>query len=165
VICPTCGHDNIEGVDACENCGTDLRTVDLPEPGTPFEARMEAHLSSLRPHRPEVVAPDTLASTAIARMREAGTDCVLVGDGDRLRGIFTERDAVLKLAGRPLGGQRVAESMTVDPVILREEDTVAVAIHKMALGGFRHIPVVDDRGAPVGVVTAADLFRHILAAS
>ena len=165
MICPVCGHDNFEGADACENCGTDLRTVDLPEPGTPFEARMEAPLSSLRPHRPEVVAPDTLAAAAIARMREAGTDCVLVGDGGRLGGIFTERDAVLKLAGRPLEGVTVGQSMTADPVILRADDTVAVAIHKMAVGGFRHIPVVDDRGAPVGVITAADVFRHILAAS
>ena len=53
--------------------------------------------------------------------------------------------------------------MTPDPVVLRSEDTLAVAIHKMAVGGFRHIPIMDgDR--PLGVVSAADVFRHLVAA-
>jgi CBS domain-containing protein len=51
--------------------------------------------------------------------------------------------------------------MTTDPVVLRPDDSVAVAIHKMAVGGFRHIPLVDD-GRATGIVTARDLFRHIL---
>jgi CBS domain-containing protein len=51
--------------------------------------------------------------------------------------------------------------MTSDPVVLRPDDTVAVAINKMAVGGFRHIPIVDD-GRPIGVVAARDVFRHIL---
>ena len=37
-------------------------------------------------------------------MHDDGTDCVLVVDGERLVGIFTDRDAVLKVAGRPLDG-------------------------------------------------------------
>lgn len=163
MICPVCGHDNFEGADQCENCGTDLRTVDLPQPSTAFEARMQAHLSALEPRRPETLPPETQVATAIADMRESGFDCVLVGEGDRLTGIFTERDAVVKLAGRTLEGVTVGATMTADPVILRADDTVAVAIHKMAVGGFRHIPVVDGSGRPVGVVTAADVFRHILA--
>jgi CBS domain-containing protein len=50
--------------------------------------------------------------------------------------------------------------MTRDPVVLRHDDPIAVAIHKMAIGGFRHIPIVDD-GRPTGVVTAKDVFRHL----
>jgi CBS domain-containing protein len=163
VICPTCGHDNLEGLDSCENCQADLRTVDIPRATNEFEARMQAPLSSLRPRAPEMVAPDTSAGDAIARMRNAAVDCLLVGEGNDLGGIFTERDAVLKLAGRPLEGVRVADAMTADPVILRTDDTVAVAIHKMAVGGFRHIPVVDDQGTPRGIVAAVDLFHYVLA--
>ncbi len=37
-----------------------------------------------------------------------------------------------------------------------------MAIHKMAVGDFRHIPIVDDDGRPIGVVAAADVFRHIV---
>ena len=51
--------------------------------------------------------------------------------------------------------------MTADPVVLRTDDSVAVAIHKMAVGGFRHIPVMDG-GTAVGMITAHDLFRYIL---
>jgi CBS domain-containing protein len=99
-------------------------------------------------------------------MRTEDTADVLVVDGDRLLGIFTERDAVLKLAvqgaaGRDLATVPITEVMTRDPVVLRANDSVAVAVQKMAIGGFRHIPLV-DHGRPIGVVSAADIFRHIL---
>jgi CBS domain-containing protein len=51
--------------------------------------------------------------------------------------------------------------MTPDPVVLRPDDPIAVAIHKMAVGGFRHIPIVDAGHLPTGVVSARDVFRHI----
>jgi CBS domain-containing protein len=51
--------------------------------------------------------------------------------------------------------------MTQDPVVLRHDDPIAVAIHKMAVGGFRHIPILDGGGLPTGVVSAKDVFRHI----
>jgi CBS domain-containing protein len=163
VICPVCGHDNLEGLDNCENCEADLRTVDIPRATNAFEARMQAPLGSLRPHTPQVVAADTPAGDVIAAMRRATVDCVLVARDGRLAGIFTERDAMLKLAGVPLEGVAVGDAMTVDPVVLRPDDTVAVAIQKMAVGGFRHIPVVDEHGSPTGVVAAVDLFHHVLA--
>ena len=50
--------------------------------------------------------------------------------------------------------------VTVDPVVLRHDDPIAIAIHKMAVGGFRHIPIVED-GRPTGVVTARDVFHHL----
>ena len=163
MICPGCGHENLEGLDNCENCEADLRSADVPRPTNEFEARMQVSLAALRPRRPDVVSPDTPVAEAIARMRSSRTDCVLVAEEGRLAGIFTERDALLKLAGRTLQGVRVADAMTGDPVMLRADDTVAVAIHKMAVGGFRHIPVVDENGAPHGIVSAVDVFRHVLA--
>jgi CBS domain-containing protein len=50
--------------------------------------------------------------------------------------------------------------MTPDPVVLRHDETLAIAINKMAVGGFRHIPMVKD-GHPAGVVTARDVFGHL----
>ena len=50
--------------------------------------------------------------------------------------------------------------MTPDPVVLRHDDPIAIAIHKMAVGGFRHIPILDG-GRPTGVVTARDVFHHL----
>ena len=113
-------------------------------------------------------------------MRDGGVDCLLVMARGRLVGIFTERDAVLKLTDRRLtvGAVRrrvtrvlrharlgtrtlVREVMTPDPVVLHPDETLAVAIHKMAVGGFRHIPVVVD-DVPVGVMSAKDVFRQVL---
>ena len=67
----------------------------------------------------------------------------------------------MKVAGLSDGGQTVGELMTRDPVVLRHNETIAVAINKMAVGGFRHIPIVDD-GRPTGVVSAKDVFRHLV---
>ena len=51
--------------------------------------------------------------------------------------------------------------MTPDPVVLRGDDTIAVAIHKMAMGGFRHIPLVSG-GQATGIVSARDLSHHLV---
>ena len=56
----------------------------------------------------------------------------------------------------------LAPLMVALEVILRSGDPVAVAIHKMAVGGFRHVPIV-DRGEATGVVSARDVFRHLAA--
>ncbi len=162
MLCPVCRHDNFEGEDSCENCGADLRTSDIPQPATDYRGRLLGeHLDELRPMAPAVFTSDADAGEAIARMHADGIDCVLVTERDRLVGIFTDRDAVLKVAGRPLGRIPLRDVMTRDPVVLRHDDPIAVAIHKMAVGGFRHIPIVDGRSLPTGVVSARDVFRHI----
>ena len=118
------------------------------------------HLDELGSPAPITVTADTPIDVAISRMYEAGTDCVLVVADDRLVGIFTDRDAVVKAAGKRLDSFHVRDFMTPDPVVLRHDDPIAVAIHKMAVGGFRHIPIVED-GRPTGVVTARDVFHHL----
>jgi CBS domain-containing protein len=162
VICPVCQQDNIAGSDECENCGTDLRTTGLPASagGDVGAALLTEHLSDLDPRRPISVAPDDEVAAAVAVMQEQGIGCVTV-ESDRLVGILTERDIVLKLAGRSLAGIHVRDVMTSDPVVLRGDDTIAVAIHKMALGGFRHIPLVSG-GRATGIVSARDLSHYLV---
>ena len=162
MLCPVCRHDNFEGEDYCENCGADLRGVDIPQAATDYRGRLLGeHLDDLKPAQPTLLPIDADASQAIDLMHEQDIDCVLVIDDGRLAGIFTDRDAVLKIAGRPAGPCPIREVMTQDPVVLRHDDPIAVAIHKMAVGGFRHIPILDGGGLPTGVVSAKDVFRHI----
>lgn len=162
MICPACGHPNLQGVDECEECGADLRAVDLPEPGSLLEERLAGdRLAHVRSREPLFVSRDTPLRVAVRLMQEERATCLLVGEGRHLDGILTERGLLQRAAGRPLGGLRVADVMTPDPVVLRGDDSVAVAIHKMAVGGFRHVPLVED-GRVIGVVSAPDLFRHIL---
>lgn len=161
MLCPVCRHDNFEGEDSCENCGADLRTADIPQPATEYRATILGdELDALGLGEPVIVSPSTPVAEAIRRMHAEGVDCVLVCEGERLVGIFTDRDAVLKAAGKRLSAFDVRDLMTPDPVVLRHDDTLAVAIHKMAVGGFRHIPIVDGERT-IGVVAARDVFGHI----
>jgi CBS domain-containing protein len=161
MICPVCQWQNYLGEDTCENCGADLTSADTPEPATSFHGKLlGAHLDELGAPEPETVEAETPVGEAVDRMRRESLDCLLVTDDGRLIGIFTDRDAVLKVAGRVDDLRPVREFMTPDPVILRRDDPIAVAINKMAVGGFRHVPIV-DRGRPIGVVSARDVFRHI----
>jgi CBS domain-containing protein len=161
MICPVCGFDNLTGMEVCDNCGADLAGHDIPQPAMSFHGRLLGeHLDDLGAPPPLTVSPDTPLDAVIARMQEAESDCVLVMSGDRLVGIFTDRDAVVKAAGKRLESFHVRDFMTADPVVLRHDDPIAVAIHKMAVGGFRHIPILED-GRPTGVVTARDVFHHL----
>jgi CBS domain-containing protein len=162
MICPSCGTENIQGEDSCVNCGTDLRTADIPRPSNSFEERLiSEHLSALADV--ELLAVDAAlpASDAVRQMQERNVGSAVVEQDGRVVGIFTEADALFQLTGDAPAGATVGALMTADPVMLRPDDSVAVAIHKMAVGGFRHIPLVDN-GRASGIVTARDLFRHIL---
>jgi len=165
--CPSCGFDNLIGSDTCDNCGADLAGRDVPEAATSFRSHLlgeplDELLEEMNVADPDILEASADVDEAIQVMHAKGSDCVLVVDDGRLVGIFTDRDAVLKVAGRPVARQPLANLMTRDPVVLRHDDTIAVAINKMAVGGFRHIPIVED-GRPTGVVTARDVFRHLTA--
>jgi CBS domain-containing protein len=160
--CPACGFENYTGEDSCANCGADLSAADVPQDPASFQDRLLGeHLAAIATGEPPTVEPTLPAAKAIARMHEVGLDCLLVVHEGRLVGIFTERDAVLKLADKRLELYDVRDVMTRDPVVLRPDDSLAVAIHKMAVGGFRHIPVLDGE-RPIGVVAARDVFHHVL---
>ena len=106
--CPTCGFENLLGSDVCDNCGADLAGRDVPEPATSFRGPLLGeHLDDARrtSGRPTIARRRRPTSTsAIRRMHDKGIDCVLVVEDGRLVGIFTDRDAVLKVAGRPVDG-------------------------------------------------------------
>jgi CBS domain-containing protein len=161
VICPICRFGNFPGDDTCANCGADLWNADTPQPATTFRGNLLGmHLDDLGAPAPHLIDAGASIEDAIARMQAESIDCLLVTDGGALVGIFTDRDAILKVAGEPTAGRTIGDVMTHDPVILRSGDPVAVAIHKMAVGGFRHVPIVDG-GQPTGVVSARDVFRHL----
>ena len=163
MICPVCRFGNFPGDDTCANCGADLWNADTPQGITTFHGELLGlHLDELGLPAPNLIDADATIDEAVRRMQGDGVDCLLVTEADALVGIFTDRDAILKVAGRATAGRTIREVMTHDPVILRSGDPVAVAIHKMAVGGFRHVPFV-KAGVPVGVVSARDVFRHLAA--
>ena len=163
MLCPVCHFDNFEGEDSCANCGADLSTSDAaPAIAAGDDAILRERLGALEIDPPVFVEATAPVAEVIRQMHLTGTDCLLVRDNGRLVGIFTDRDAAVKAVDKRLGLFKVQDFMTPDPVVLRHDDTLALAINRMAIGGFRHIPIVDD-GEPVGVISAADVFRYIVA--
>ncbi|GAB6148811.1 CBS domain-containing protein [Stetteria hydrogenophila] len=110
------------------------------------------------------VSPDTRVIDAVKAMYERGVGSVLiVGPDGRLEGIFTERDLVRLVAtGGDLEG-RIGDYMTRNPAVVRPEDPLPLAASKMVEGGFRHLPVVDNTGRLVGLLSDKDVLRAILA--
>jgi CBS domain-containing protein len=112
------------------------------------------------------IAPDAPVQKALDLMRTKKTSAVMVVEGTKARrlvGIFTERDLVNRaLPARGWAKAPVKKFMTPSPETLRARDPVAYALEKMSVGGFRHVPVVDDAGRPVGIVSARDLVDFIV---
>lgn len=91
-------------------------------------------------------------------MAEKKIGALLIVEKDRIAGIFTERDALNKVlaAGLDPDGTKLAQVMVRDLQTIRADKPLAYALHMMAEGGFRHVPVVDDNGVPLGMVSARD---------
>jgi signal-transduction protein with cAMP-binding, CBS, and nucleotidyltransferase domain len=164
VICPECRTDNIEGVDHCENCGHDLRGLDLPDAAAAQRGRefIYERLADLPAKTPVNVETTDPVGLAVRLMQNAGTECVLVMSAGHLAGIITPWDILHKVAGpnEDLNAVTCGQVMTADPVFLRDDDNIAIAINKMAIGDFRHIPLLQG-GTPTAVVSISDVFQHI----
>jgi CBS domain-containing protein len=120
-------------------------------------------VSRLHPTRPLQVAPAQTVAEAVALMRHDRVGCVLVCDGGRLVGIFTERDLLRRVLGpgRPLS-LPVREVMTPNPVAVHPKEPIGVAVRRMEEGGYRHLPVVDEAGRPVGVVSVKRIVHYLV---
>jgi CBS domain-containing protein len=144
MICPSCGHNNIEGADRCEECVTSLLNLDVPQSGRegPATSIMETDISQLGQELLSV-SPETSALEVIRKMKAAGLGCALVIENESLVGIFTERDLLNRLTGAKASSHQtaVSELMSVNPEVLRETDSVATAVNKMSMGHYRHIPI------------------------
>ena len=108
--------------------------------------------------RPVVASPEETVRAAAARMTEEACGSVLVCDGDRLRGIFTERDLMTRVVGRGLDPKttRIEQVMTHDPDRIESTATAREALRRMDELGCRHLPVTED-GRVLGVVSLRDL--------
>jgi len=90
-------------------------------------------------------------------MRTHKVGAILVLDGERLAGIFTERDALFRVVaeGRDPQSTPVGDVMTANPTTIDADKPFARALELMHAGKFRHVPVVDN-GRPVGIVSSRD---------
>jgi CBS domain-containing protein len=164
MICPNCGHDNLPGSEECSSCLQDLTQLDRPIASNRVErSLMEDPVGKLCRSKPIVIRPGATVEEALKVMLGPGIGALLVVDeAGMLVGIFSERDLLTKLpdGAAPYRNLRVDQFMTPGPETVTADDTLAFALHKMDVGGYRHLPVVRN-GKPEGVISVRDMLRHI----
>jgi len=164
VTCPLCDYENIAGEDFCEACGQSLIALSMPKAHSRLEKSIvKDRIAVLDPREPLVCSPDATVSWVLKLMYDHSVGCAVVADEEgRPIGVFSERDALMRLGPDvgALGDRAIREFMTPEPSTLEESDRIAFALHRMDLGGYRHIPIVTD-GRVSGVISVRDILRYI----
>jgi CBS domain-containing protein len=136
-----------------------------------FDAELLQEPVTALPVRPPIVmSPNTTVTDAMRAMQREHRGCVVITDdgtnGSKLTGIFTERDVLFRIVdrGRNPAALPLGEVMTPDPETLSVRSAVAYALNKMSVGGFRHVPVVDDEHRPAFVISVRDVVEYLVEA-
>lgn len=164
-LCPFCGASNIEGADECVECGQSLSDLSTPRSASVIERGLyKDRIRMLWPRKPVAVAPSESVGEVLKILVNNTIGCVVVTENDRVTGIFTERDAILKLGvqASELSAQPISDFMTSNPQTLTVDDKIVFALQRMDLGGYRHVPLVDDRGALVGIISVRDILQYFM---
>ncbi len=142
---------------------------DGPSSARSFDAKLLEEPLTLLPSRPPLtMAGDDSVKEAMQAMRKRHRGCVLItADGtlqSRLVGIFTERDVLLKIidSGRNPADVPLSDVMVEDPETLPIDAKLAWALNMMSVGGFRHLPVTDDRGCPAFILSVRDIVEFLV---
>lgn len=101
------------------------------------------------------IPPDTPVHAALEKLVGRDIASLLVVDQQQLVGIFSDRDALDKVALEydAVKDEPVSAVMTTNPVCVREDDSSAAALCVMAAAGYRHVPVVGADEKVVGIVS------------
>ena len=110
------------------------------------------------------VSPDTPAVEVARIMGEKNVGSVVIVTGDnRPVGVITDRDLAVRVMAREMnpGEVRAGEIPTRDVITFRDSMGIYEAIQKMTAEGIRRMPVVDDAGKLIGIVTMDDIIRML----
>ena len=120
-------------------------------------------ISSLGLVSPLSVEIGTNLKNALKLLQQEKQNCLLIVNDDSLSGILTERDILLKVTGKGYDMDLVTvdEFMTENPETLSPDDPIAYALNKMYIGGFRHVPIVNDSLIPVGLISISNIISTI----
>lgn len=120
-------------------------------------------VSRLQPAPPRCLGPMQTVGDAVAIMRRERCGCVLICERGLLTGIFTERDLLRRvLSCRRSLDLPLGQCMTPRPVIVQPGESIGAAVRRMQQGGYRHLPVVDEAGRPVGVLSVKRIVHYLV---
>ncbi len=120
-------------------------------------------IATLKLSSPLTVASGTSIRQVIEQIRERQAGCVLVCQEQRVIGIMTERDVLMKVVARDVNhDDPVDKFMTSEPVTLTKDRTIGEAITLMNDQDFRNIPIVDaESGEPIALFNVRDIIHHL----
>lgn len=161
--CSYCGAMNIDGADVCEHCLEPLGELTVGSVESDV-ARSLLHdkVVLLLPRKPIVVTPTMAVGDVLQMLVDRSIGCVLVEEDERLLGIFTERDAIVRLGAAvdELRDRPIAEFMTANPETIELDAQIAYALQRMDVGGYRHLPVLSGPRV-VGVISIRDILQYL----
>ncbi len=106
----------------------------------------------------------TTIKEAVKLMQSKKIGSVVVLDKKNLVGIFTERDILMRVIGiiPDWENKPISSVMTEEPQCLMEKDEIAYILNNMHVGGYRHIPIINDKNEPLAMVSIKDMVNWIL---
>lgn len=122
-------------------------------------------LGVLNPKTPLCVPETATIGEVVSLLQKYSVGSVLiVGAEGKIKGIFTERDCLLKVIGKGFDMTKTAITavMTANPETQKLDGTIAYALNLMSLGGFRHIPIVDDDNMPIGIISVKQVVDYLV---
>ena len=115
-------------------------------------------------HLPEAiqVSLKTPLSQAIDQMKKGESGCILICEGEKLRGLFTERDLLNRILGKSVDPNTPIERfMTPDPVTLPEDAFLVHVVALMDEKGLRHVPLINRAGEVKGLVSVNQIITYL----
>lgn len=167
IICPSCGFENIQGEDRCSQCLHSLMQRDLPRPKKDdgFQrVMMTTPIGELLTGKDLLVASTADTAQKIVKIfQKESKNCVLIYKKKKLVGIISFRDILRKVAGKhkDLSKVKAETVMTPNPEYVKADDPIAYAVNKMAMGGYRHLPVLAADGAPLSIIMIKDVLKYL----
>jgi len=124
---------------------------------------MEALVASIMSKNPEPVDPELTVVKAAAALAASSERCLIVAKDDLVIGIVTSSDVIEKVTatGADPSEVYVKDIMSTPVVMVNSNDTIATAAELMSDYGVGKLPVVDQSGALVGIVTSVGLARWL----
>jgi CBS domain-containing protein len=128
-----------------------------------MQALASAKVGALSPRPHAQVGVDDAMWKVVAAMKTQGRGAVLVEDDGALVGIFTERDLLNRIDYSDTLWSHVVvrDVMTPHPMVIRADDSLSEALRRLTQGHRRHLPIVDDRGKVVGLISIRDILTFI----
>ncbi len=165
--CPYCSFENTAGEDRCVQCLHSLMQQNLPKPkklDALQSVMMTAPISDLITGKDLLVAsPNDSIKKVVDIFQKEDKNCVLVYDRKKMVGIMSHRDILRKVVGtqKDLSKVKVSQVMTPNPEFVTPDAPIAYVVNKMAMGGYRHVPVLSHDGSPLSIIIIKDVLGYL----